>query len=91
MQLLFTCTLSSDLGLQRIKQVFGFNPKTGTDLKNEVKRLMFSSDKEKEPFVVSNDEARFEMVMSAFTNYEKQVNMNLPVAHAPDITHFWLP
>ena len=32
---------------------------------------MFSDDKEAIP--VSNEEARFVMVMSAFTNYEKQV------------------
>ena len=58
-------------GFQRFKQALGFNPKAGTDLKNEVKRLMFTNDKE--PIPVSNDDARFIMVMSAFTNYEKQV------------------
>ena len=57
---------------QRIKQAFGIGPKISADLKNEVKRLMFSSDT-KEPVVVSDDDARFAMVMSAFTVYEKQV------------------
>ena len=43
------------------------------DLKAEVKRLMFSADKEREPVVVTTDSGKFTMVMSAFTTYEKQV------------------
>ena len=58
-------------GFQRFKQALGLNPKCGTELMYEVKRLMFSGNKEL--IAVSNDEARFIMVMSAFTSYEKQV------------------
>ena len=58
-------------GFQRFKQALGFIPKPGTDLKYVLRRLMFTNDKE--PIPVSNDEARFKMVMSVFTNYEKQV------------------
>jgi hypothetical protein len=43
------------------------------DLKAEVKRLMFSTDKEREPILVTSDPGKFTMVMSAFTTYEKQV------------------
>ena len=60
-------------GFQRLRQAFGLGTKTSADLKNEVKRLMFTSDT-KEPVVVSDDDARFVMVMSAFTVYEKQVH-----------------
>ena len=62
-------------GFQRFKQALGFNPKSGSDLKNEVKRLMFSQTGDKEPIPVSSDDARFIMVMSAFTVYEKQVSL----------------
>ena len=41
------------------------------DLKAEVKKMMFTS--EKDPVVMSTDSAKFTMVMSAFTAYEKQV------------------
>jgi hypothetical protein len=43
------------------------------ELKAEVKRLMFSTDKEKEPVLVTTDHGKFTMIMSAFTTYEKQV------------------
>ena len=68
----YVCAMWSNPGFQRFKQALGFNTKSSMDLKNEVKRLMFSSDRE--PVVVSNDDARFIMVMSAFTAYEKQVH-----------------
>ena len=60
--------------MQRTKNLFGLGGKSSSmDLKAEVKRLMFSADKEREPVVVTTDPGKFTMVMSAFTTYEKQV------------------
>ena len=60
--------------MQRTKNLFGLGGKSSSmDLKAEVKRLMFSADKEKEPVLVTTDHGKFTMVMSAFTTYEKQV------------------
>ena len=60
--------------MQRTKVFLGLGGKSSSmDLKTEVKRLMFSADKEKEPVVVTTDPGKFTMVMSAFTTYEKQV------------------
>ena len=54
-----------------MKQALGFGNKPGDDLKTMVERLMFSGDK---AVPVFSDDTRFIMVMSAFTNYEKQVH-----------------
>ena len=60
--------------MQRTKNLFGLGGKSSSmDLKAEVKRLMFSADKDKEPVLVTTDPIKFTMVMSAFTTYEKQV------------------
>jgi hypothetical protein len=60
--------------MQRTKNLFGLGSKSSSmDLKAEVKRLMFSTDREREPILVTSDPGKFTMVMSAFTTYEKQV------------------
>ncbi len=46
---------------------------TTINLKAELKKLMFTGDKKPAP--VSNDPAKFTMVMSILTNYEKNVSM----------------
>ena len=58
--------------MQRTRLYLGLDTNSpSTDLKAEVKRLMFSADKE--PLVVTTDPGKFTMIMSAFTTYEKQV------------------
>lgn len=60
--------------MQRTKAFLGLERKSSSmDLKAEVKKVMFSADKEKEPVVMSTEPGKFTMVMSAFTTYEKQV------------------
>ncbi len=51
----------------------GFQSKAASDLKAEVKKLMFSPDKT--PLVIVEDQGRFTMVMAAFHNYEKVVSV----------------
>ena len=69
--------------MQRTKNLFGLGGKSSSmDLKAEVKRLMFSADKEKEPILVTTDPGKFTMVMSAFTTYEKQVCMRKSIPYS---------
>ena len=42
-----------------------------TDLRSEIKKWMFGPDKS--PVVLSKDNAKISLVMSAFNNYEKTV------------------
>lgn len=51
-----------------MKKFFGQQSKQVTDLNVEIMRLMFDSEK---PIVMSNDNASFMVLMSAFHNYEK--------------------
>lgn len=51
----------------------GFQSKPVADLRAEIKKLMFASDKT--PIVVVEEQARFIMIMSAFHNYEKVVSV----------------
>ncbi len=56
---------------QRLKGLFGSDKGSTVDLKAELKKLMFTVDKK--PALISDDPAKFIMVMSILTNYEKQV------------------
>ena len=62
---------SSLSNIQKLKAKFGFHSKQVGDLKTEIKRLMFAQDKT--PLVVSQDGAKYGLLMSAFHNYEKLV------------------
>ena len=44
-----------------------------TELKTEIKRLMFTSDEQ--PIVISNDRQKFKEVMCAFHKYERAVSI----------------
>ena len=57
---------------QRLKdRFFGSDKGSTMDLRAELKKLMFTVDKK--PALISDDPAKFIMVMSILTNYEKQV------------------
>ena len=53
----------------------GLLSKAASDLKAEIKRLMYSSDKT--PVPVVEDQGRFIMVMAAFHQYERNVSCEL--------------
>ena len=52
-------------------QKSGVQYKHAEDLKNEIQKLMFSDNT---PMVLSENQARFSMLMSSFQNYEKVVS-----------------
>ncbi len=54
-----------------MKAKFGGLSKQVTDLKVELKRMMFV---DKRPMIVSQNSSKFAMIMSAFHNYEKTVS-----------------
>ncbi len=56
---------------QRLKDFFVSDKGSTMDLRAELKKLLFTGDKK--PVLISNDPAKFTMVMSILTNYEKQV------------------
>ena len=56
---------------QKLKAVFGREKGSSIDLKAEMKKVMFSPDQK--PMTVSDDPARFILLMFTMTNYEKQV------------------
>ncbi len=56
---------------QRLKDFFVGDKGSTMDLRAELKKLLFTGDKK--PALVSDNPAKFTMVMSILTNYEKQV------------------
>lgn len=56
-----------------MKAALGLGKSSTIDLKSEVKKLMFTSDKR--PVPICEDQAKFTMIMAAFSNYEKQVSV----------------
>jgi len=61
----------------------GFLSKAAADFKNEIKKLMFSSDKT--PVPVVEDQGRFAMIMAAFHQYERAVRFLLWVWGTGDV------
>lgn len=54
-----------------MKTKLGWQSKQVTELRAEVKRLMFTSDKN--PVVMTQETSKFSQMMLAFSNYEKAV------------------
>ena len=66
--------------LQHTNTRFGMDRKSALkDLKAELIKLMFSADRKREPVLVTTDPGKFTMVMSAFTAYENQVHLCIPL------------
>lgn len=62
-------SLYTELTMAYLRQ----NSKQVTELKAEVERLMFLS--EKDPIVMTEDSVKFQSVMCAFHHYEKSVSI----------------